>query len=191
MDPASKPLAATSDRFGWADARFASARTIAIAAVGLAVAIALWSFGDAMLAKNRQLEQDTELSERAAQITNLVLQEGRLERDSVLDVLKGDQTAPNAGKWNDTRALLSDAIARADELNLNEQDRHAVRQIASDYRVYVDGYMRVLGKIRSGQIRTVQQANEQIAIYKDSAHRMEATSAAINARALRRLGKMT
>jgi|SRR5882757_252331 len=191
MDRAFKPLAATSDWFGWADARFASARTIAIAAVGLAVAIAGWGFGDTMLAKNRQLAQDTELSERTAQIAHLVLQEARFEKDSLLDVLNGDQHAPNAGRWNDTRALLSDAIARADELNLNEQDRHAVRQIATDYRVYVDGYMRVLGRIRSGQIRTAQQANEQIAIYEDSAHRMEAISAAINARALRRLGKMT
>ena len=165
-----------------------STRTMAIAAV--CIAVALGGFG-VSLATNRPVEQDFELSERAARITNLVLQVRRFEKDSFVDLLNRDLSASYAKKWDDSRALLSDAIARTNELNLSEQDRHALRQIATDYRVYVDGYERVLSMIRSGQIRTAQQAIERLSLYEDSAHRMQANSAAINARALRRIYKMT
>jgi hypothetical protein len=168
-----------------------STRAMTITGVCIAVAIGGWASGMSTLAKRRPLEQDIELSERAARITNLVLQVRRLEEDSLLSVLEGDHSALSAKKWDDSRALLSDAIARTDDLNLSEQDRHALRQIATDYRVYVDGYERVLSMIRSGRIRTAEQAIERISIYEDSAHRMQANSAAIGARALQRINKTT
>lgn len=46
-----------------------------------------------------------------------------------------------------------------------------------------------MSRIQSGQIRTSQEANKQLGIYEDVAHRIEADGAALNALAAQRLGK--
>jgi len=168
-----------------------STRKMAIAAVCVAVALAGFGFGASSFAHKQASERDLELSERAARVTNLVLQVRRLQQDALLDRVNRDSSASSSKQWDDSRALLSDAIARTYDLHLNDEDVQALRQIAADYRVYVDGYERVVALIRSGQVRTAQQAIERISIYQDRVQRMQANSAAINARALQRINKLS
>ena len=168
-----------------------SIRTKAIVAACVAVTLGALDLGVSNLERNRTSRQDIELSERAARITNLVMQVRRFEKDSLLGLVNRDQDGTYAKKWDDSRGLLSDAIARTSDLDLSEQDRHALRQIATDYSIYVDGYERVLSMIHSGQIRTAQQAIERISTYQDPVERMQANSAAINARAQQRINKIT
>lgn len=163
----------------------------AIAAACVACGIGAWSIAVPNLTQAPRRAQDLALSEQAALVQNLVLEQRRLETGCFLSIPDRDGVELYAKKWNESRALLADAIARASELDLNEQDRRTVQQIAADYRVYVDGYIRVLSMINTGKIRTAQEANEQISLYKDSAARMEANAAAVSARARQRIGKAT
>lgn len=164
-------------------------RKIAIAAGCVVCMVAAWSIGVPNLAHRPPHAQDLALSEQAALVVNLVLEQRSLEEGCFLSLPDGEGVELYAKKWNESRAQLADAIARVSELDLNEQDRHAVRQIAADYRVHVDGYMRVMSMIHSGKIRTPQQAREHISIYQDSARRMEANATAVSARARQRIGK--
>jgi len=166
-------------------------RKVAIAAGCVVCVVAAWSIGVPKLAHGPPQAQDLALSEQAALVVNLVLEQRSLEEGCFLSLPDGEGVELYAKKWNEARAHLADAIARVSELDLNEQDRHTVRQIAADYRVHVDGYMRVMSMIHSGKIRTAQQAREQISIYQDSARRMEANAAAVGARARQRIGRAT
>ncbi|MGZ5248999.1 MAG: hypothetical protein ACXWIQ_02100 [Caldimonas sp.] len=139
----------------------------------------------------RSFEHDVELSQDAAQITRLLLEERRFEKDSFLNISNRDQIASYAKKWDESRAALAEAIARTRTLDLRDSDRQAIREIENDFQAYVSGYQRVLSRIRGGQIRTAEEANEQLAIYKAAVHRIEANGTAINARAVQRLAKLT
>jgi hypothetical protein len=86
---------------------------------------------------------------------------------------------------------LLDTIERTSRLDLSDRDRQALRQIEADFGIYVEGYRRVLSMIASGQLNSARDANARFAQYKDAIHRIEASGAAINIRALDRISKMT
>jgi hypothetical protein len=164
------------------------AKAAAFATLCLATALAWQSVTMRHATRDRAFEQSVELSQRAARITSLLLEERRFEKDSFINIADRSETEAYAGKWEAARALLADTIARTYQLDLGDSDRRAMREIETDFQAYVDGYRRVLQRIQRGEIRTAQDANRELADYKGAVHRIETVGAAINARAVRRLG---
>ena len=121
----------------------------------------------------------------------MLLEERRFEKDSFINISDHKQIAAYAKKWDKSRVALANAIAMTRTLDLQNLDRQAIREIESDFGSYVAGNQSVLSEIQGGQIRTAEQANEQLAIYKAAVHRIEANGSAINARAVQRPGSLT
>ena len=141
------------------------------------------------MAARRAVEQDFVLSQRAMQITALLLEGRRYEKDTFLNIGNGELRSSYAQKWDESRASLSDALSRTLSLRLAPQDQQTLSQIAADFNAYAEGYERVVAMMRAGTIRSADEANEHIAAYKDAVHRIERNCAAINERATQRLSR--
>ena len=184
LDQASVPAAAPATSgpqrlFSRARRRWAGlAGTTALC---VAAALAGWTLSGIAHASRSAVE----LGRSAASIARLVLEERRYEKDMFINIEDRDRLDEYARKWTEARDALSGVLASAEQLDLSDRDRAALRAIASDFRDYVDGYERVLTMIRRGEIRTTQEANDEFARYKAAAHRIEASSAAIYERAAR------
>ena len=177
--------------FAWFTAQPALAKGMSVAALCLASVLGWQSFQTSPSARNRAFEQTVELSQRASSVTALLLEQRRFEKDLFINIADRDQIAFYAKKWDEARVSMAETVDRIGRLDLSQPDQRSIREIESDFQAYVAGYSRVLSEIRSGQIRTAQDANRQLAVYKGAAHRIEANGAAINARAVQRLGGMT
>jgi hypothetical protein len=165
-----------------------SARTASLVAAACLIASGLtWGLNNAVPHKNRDMEQALEQSLRASDITNLVLEERRYEKDTFLNIADREQEVSYVRRWDNARAALDTAIARLDRLDLSESDRRSLRDIETDFRAYVDGYKTVVVMIHKGQIRTAVEANDEIAKYKDAIHRMEFNAATISIHANQRI----
>jgi len=143
--------------------------------------------GDMMT--RRAVERDFELNQRAMQITALLLEERRYEKDTFLNIGNGELRSSYAKKWNESRASLNDTLSRTRSLPLAAQDRQTLSQIAQDFSAYAEGYARVVDMIHAGAIHSAAEANERIATYKDAVHRIERNCAAISERATQRLNR--
>lgn len=160
-----------------------------IAAIVFALTAGAWWTGrSAEFALNPGVERAFEESVRASEVTNLLLEERRYEKDSFINIGDRVQVGLYARKWEVSRRALGEAIQHLDQLDLSEADRQTLHDVESDFHEYVDGYERVLAQIDSGRIRTTQDANLEIAKIKLLIHRMEFNAAAISTHANRRVG---
>jgi hypothetical protein len=121
------------------------------------------------------------LYQRASDIETLMLEERRFEKDTFLNV--GDPVKAEAYqlRWEQTKSLMRSAIAEARALPLDDSQRAALSDIEQDFEHYASGYERIAGLIRQGVIRTAQDANEHLLVYKASAHRVESCSTRLKA----------
>lgn len=175
--------------FGWRRGLLVTAVAAALLCIG--PMLASHGPGLSRVEAGRSLGHDIELSRQAAEITRLLLEERRYEKDLFINIANREQSASYAKRWDETHAALVDAIARTRTLALQEADRRAMHEIESDLQSYAFGYQRVLSGIRGGQIRTAEEANQELAVYKSAVHRIESNGSAIAARADERLGKLT
>lgn len=166
-------------------------RIAAIAALCVVAGACGWSLDSQFGPQSGQSARDLQLSQRAERIEALILEERRYEKDLFINIDDRDRFESYARKWKDVRTGLYDELARAEKLNLSEQDRKALRDIEVDLRSYAWGYERVLLMIRNGEIRTPQAANDEFARFKGAAHRIEAACAAISERAQQRATPLT
>jgi len=161
---------------GWCAA---TGGALAIAAL---VAVHPWRTG-----KDAVFTRDFHLSQEASVIQALILEERRYEKDTFLNIADRAQIVSYARKWDHSRVSLEQTLARARKLVVTEQDREVLQKIDEDFTVYVNGFERVLSKIRAGQVSSAEEANAQFTVYKDAVHRIESNSEALGDRAMRRL----
>ena len=159
--------------------------------LSLATALCGWALNQAVVRLSDRSAPGAELSRRAEGIARLVLEERRYEKDLFINIEDRERIDAYAQKWNEARTGLVTALAGAEELELSEQDRKALGDIAADFRFYARGYEEVLQMIRRGKIRTPQEANDEFARYKAAAHRIEASCAALYERAAGRIAPLT
>jgi hypothetical protein len=166
-------------------------RVGAIAALCVVAGVCGWSLGSQFGARSGPSAHDVQLSQSAERIVGLMLEERRYEKDLFINIDDRDRFESYAQKWQDARTGLFGELARAEKLNLSEQDRKALLDVEVDLRSYAWGYQRVLVKIRNGAIRTPQAANDEFARFKGAAHRIEAACAAIAERAQLRAARLS
>ena len=153
----------------------------AVAVCG-ALLLAAWSS-----AQDRLRAGNVELTEQASNVTTLMLEQRRYEKDSFINISDRRTLDAYGQKWEQARASITGTFHRLDSLDLSDADRQAVLEMSRDFRVYADGYERLLSQMRNGQVATAQDANEQIEAYKSAAHRVETLGAELTARASNRL----
>jgi PAS domain S-box-containing protein len=130
---------------------------------------------------------DVPLAQQAAKIDILVLNERRFEKDSFINMADAGKLASYLKKWSDARVALLAELAATRRLELDDSDRVLLGKIESSYSAYAAGFEHTVASIHSQQIRTTQQANDEIARFKDAVHGTENGSEELNRRAIARM----
>jgi PAS domain S-box-containing protein len=136
---------------------------------------------------DRAVAQDVQLAQRAAQIDILVLNERRFEKDTFINLADEGKFTSYLKKWSSARATLLAELAAARRLELDDSDRHLLARLESSYNGYTAGFEHTVGKIREHAIKTTQEANDEIAHFKDAVHGTENASEELNHRAIGRV----
>lgn len=131
--------------------------------------------------------RDVQLAQRAAQIDILVLNERRYEKDTFINLADAGKFTSYLKKWSNTRAALLDEFSATRRMELSDSDRHLLAQIESSYNAYTAGFEHTVGMIREHAIKTTQEANDEIAHFKDAVHGTENASEELNHRAIDRV----
>jgi PAS domain S-box-containing protein len=138
---------------------------------------------------HRAIANDVQLSQTASVIGQLILNERRFEKDVFINIADAGVRASYKKKWDAAKSSLDEHIAAASKLELAEDDKKALGQVADGFRAYVDGFERTYARIESGQIKTTQEANGEFAAFKSAVHGMEDAGEALNGMAMARVNK--
>src|SRR5271166_4552091 len=164
------------------------------AAFGLLLVLLLACAGVGVIGQNMLYKtayhaatNDVQLAQRAAKIDQLVLTERRFEKDSSINMSDSEKLASYKQKWDVGRAALTDEIVKANGLELTDEDKQVLRKIDEAFHGYCDGFEKTFEHIRSGQLKTTQEANNEFSTFKAAVHGMEDSSEALNKAALARV----
>lgn len=172
--------------FRWFGAQSGVTKGLAAMAAALSVALVLQTLPAS--GRDSQLAQrDLMVSHEAENIMAMLLEQRRYEKDSILNLSDPVQSEAYAQKWKEARIALMSTLDALGSLDLPEEDRQSVTEIRDDLRFYEQGYLQVLSRMQSGQVRTAQDANRLLEGYKPAVHRVEANGVRFAARASRRL----
>ena len=171
---------------GWIAAQSALAKSASALAAALA-GVVLAQQVSAGHAAMRRADQDLALSRQAEYMTAMLLEQRRFEKDSILNVADPTQSESYVRRWDQARMATLGSVDALGALDLTSEDRASLRAIRADLQQYTQGYLALLARMRSGQVRTPEEANRLLAGAKPAAHRAEATGLLLATRALGRL----
>ncbi len=134
---------------------------------------------------------DVQIAQRAAKINLLVLNERRFEKDAFINLADAEKLASYKAKWDTAKASLTDELAATRALDLAGDDKKTLDQLGDGLRSYVDGFEKTVERIRSGVLRTTQEANGEFGAFKAAVHGMEDASETLNKAALARVSTAT
>ena len=129
---------------------------------------------------------DVQLLRHASAIGQLVLTERRYEKDAFINLGDAEALASYRAKWDQGRLALIDELAQTQTLALTADDQKTVGQLRDGFHSYVGGFEQTIERIRSGQIKTTQQANSEFVAFKAAVHGMEVASDSLDKSALAR-----
>jgi len=127
----------------------------------------------------RAVANDMRLAQRAASVERLVLNERRFEKDMFINLADSEKFAAYGVQWNATNAALSTELAAAGKLDLTPDDDRNLAALMTGLGTYTKGFEQICARIRSGQIKTTQEANGQLSVFKEAVHGMEKASEAL------------
>jgi methyl-accepting chemotaxis protein len=176
-------------------ARFSACISVLLALLLVSACFGVLGLNRLFSAADQAVTQDVPLAQQAAKIDILVLNERRFEKDSFINLADAGKLASYLKKWRDARATLFVEFATTRRLRLNDSDRLLLGNIESSYSTYAVGFEHTVALIHSQEIRTTQQANDEITHLKDAVHGTENASEELNRRAIARVqglaGKFT
>jgi methyl-accepting chemotaxis protein len=158
---------------------------LACAAVGVLGLNAMFSTAQ------HAVSTDMQLAQRASSIERLVLNERRFEKDVFINLGDTEKVTSYKNQWDAARASLGNEIAAARTLDSVPGDSGTFDLLAKGFDSYTQGFEKILDRIRSGQIKTTQQANGEFSVFKSAVHGMEDASEALRKAASARVDEAT
>jgi methyl-accepting chemotaxis protein len=122
------------------------------------------------------LQGDSAVSEHAARARANVLGLRRYEKDMFINIGSRDKEEEYFKKWKEQLEHLTARIKDAEKAAIITLDKEAIQSMKTELANYESGFMKVVGMIQSGKIKTTQEANSAINEYKDQVHKMENAS---------------
>ena len=153
--------------------------------VGVAAA-GIWGQSTLFAIVRDALSNDVRLAYRAAAIKSLVLQHRRFEKDAFINLAAPQTRAGYQHEWAQAHAALEQALAAAEAMPLQDEDRAELATMRGNLKGYADGFASTMAQIEAGQITNTQDANREMTKSKSHIHAMEAASEQLSQRALAR-----
>jgi len=98
----------------------------------------------------------------------------RYEKDLYLNIGDVAKMEEYRKKWGDALDHFRKRMDEMAKLADAPTDRDAIATINKNIASYVDGFGKVYEQIKSGEIKTPQEANKAIGVYKEATHQSEA-----------------
>jgi len=95
----------------------------------------------------------------------------RFEKDFFINLGNAEKEAEYLAKWNDTRQQVEENLAQVEKLCDSSGD--TIRLVRSDLATYIAGFQNVVGRVKSGELKTAAEANQEITPVKDNIRRVE------------------
>jgi methyl-accepting chemotaxis protein len=118
------------------------------------------------------LSADAELVQQAGLIQVDVLTLRRFEKDMFINLNAPDKLADHERRFNRAHEAMVKRLARIDEI-AGGKIAQQTGQMGTDIEMYAVAMAGVLAKIRSGEIKTSQAANQAILPFEQETHRVE------------------
>ncbi len=152
------------------------ALTVTSALLLLAVgALALHTINTLSTSVLEVLSADAELVQQAGLIQVDVLTLRRSEKDMFINVTAPDKLAEHERQFNRAHEAMVKRLAGLDAI-AGGKIAQQTGQMATDIEMYAVAMAGVLAKIRSGEIKTSQAANQAIMPFEQETHRVEKTA---------------
>ena len=97
----------------------------------------------------------------------------RFEKDYFLNIGSPEKQTEYLGKWNDQRTRLEGRLAELEKLATDPAGRDVIKSMRNDAAAYEAGFAKVQAEMQAGAIKTPQDANAAITVYKEPIHRLE------------------
>jgi methyl-accepting chemotaxis protein len=97
----------------------------------------------------------------------------RFEKDFFLNIGNAEKQTEYLGKWNDQRTRLEGRLAELEKLAIDAAGRDVVKSMRNDAAAYEAGFTKVQAEIQTGAVKTPQEANAAITVYREAIHRLE------------------
>jgi methyl-accepting chemotaxis protein len=159
------------------------ALTVTSALLLLAVgALALYTIDSLSTSVLEVLSADAELVRQAGLIQVEVLTLRRFEKDMFINLNAPDKLADYEGRFKQAHEGMVKRFARIDEI-AGGKIAQQTGQMGADIEMYSVAMAGVVAKIRSGEIKTTQAANQAIIPFKQEIYRVEKTASELAATA--------
>ena len=149
-----------------------------------------WGTNAMSTATIKMLQGDAAVAEHAARARANVHALRQYEKDLYLNIGAKDKEAKYMGQWKDQHEALTARLNDLEKVVVLDAEKDAVKTMESELAAYDAGFKKVYGMIQAGSITTPQQGNAAINEYKDSIHKLEATTKEIAAESNKRMEGM-
>ena len=159
----------------------------------LLVCAAVGVFGLNLMFSTAQytVTNDVQLARHAAAVERWVLNERRFEKDAFINLADPEKLLSYRTKWDAANASVITELAAARRLHVTSTDSYTLDTLGVDFASYTEGFRKTVDRIRAGQIKTTQQANDEFAAYKAAVHGMEDASEALGNSSIARVDQAT
>ena len=148
--------------------------------IAVLAVIGYWGVSQMQTELVKITNEETKLSDSAQRSRVNVAGLRRFEKDIFINIASADKVAEYRTKWNEQLDhankrldVLDKILAEFDQLEVAAKGKASLKDIRSELAAYSTGFAKVYDRIRSGEIKTTQDANAELAIYKGSIHKLE------------------
>jgi methyl-accepting chemotaxis protein len=152
--------------------RLAISFTLMLAITAAIAASGYWGVARVSGVTREMLEKDYERSATASDLEQTVLLLRRYEKDFFLNIGNAEAEEKYSKEWAAEFRRLHEGLDRLGKLVVEEEDRRAIETMNREAAAYEGGFARVQAAIRSGDVKTPQEANKAIGAVKDQIRSM-------------------
>jgi methyl-accepting chemotaxis protein len=148
-----------------------------------------WGVRTSTDATIRMLNTDAKVAEQSARVRANVLGCRRFEKDMFLNITDNAKVVEYKGKWKDVQEHLAARLADLEKLVTIAKDKDAVKSMKKDMDEYDKGMASVMAMIAAGKIKTPEEGNKAISVYKEPIHNLESVATDLAAAGVERMEK--
>jgi methyl-accepting chemotaxis protein len=141
--------------------------TIAVGVVGY------WGMQSISRTTHEMLAQEAQIARHSARVRAHVLGLRRYEKDMFINLADARKVDDYEKKFQVEQRNLTDRLGDLKRLAARVEDKDRVEAMGGAFKEYSAGVAEMVVAIRSGTIKTTQDANIAVTKYKDAVHRLE------------------
>lgn len=131
-----------------------------------------WGFASYQGAVSKVLSGDLQVMEHADNIRAHALGLRRFEKDMFINIDSPADVDKYYASWNGELSQMKGRIDAIEAIVVEQDDREMVKALKTNLENYEAGVSGIYRKIRSGEIRTTQEANRAMGAYKEAVHKL-------------------